>query len=317
MPGSRESGLSRRTLLSSAGLLLCGTIGPVAIGTTYAGTETGQDTGEPRHAGATRDLGDFGDAGATGQTGGGRPVTPLRTSASAQAAEGPVQPVGSVQPAGPSQHLPDGGGPTGPAGLGDKAVPLVHTRAEWGAAAPKRPAKVLAQGPDHIVIHHTDTPNTDDLSLAHALLLSRQIQAFHMNCRGWDDIGEQLTISRGGHVMEGRDGSLSAILAKRNVLGAQTLCQNEHTLGIENEGTYMTAPVPPTLWSSLVRVCTWLCSLYGLDPCLAIVGHRDFRATDCPGDVLYGRLPELRRAVATGLGRTQLVQAPWMTLNNG
>ena len=182
-------------------------------------------------------------------------------------------------------------------------MPLVHRRGEWGARPPKRPAQVLSHGPDHIVIHHTDSPNSSDLSLPHALRLSRDIQWFHMRSRGWDDIGQQLTISRGGHVMEGRNRSLSSIMCGQLAVGAQTRHQNDHTIGIENEGTYMTAPVAPLLWASLVRVCGWLCTVYDLDPHQAIVGHRDYVATDCPGDVLYARLPVLRGAVAAYLDR--------------
>ncbi len=92
-------------------------------------------------------------------------------------------------------------------------------------------------------------------------------------------------------------------MAGRLAVGAQTRDQNDHTIGIENEGTYMAAPVAPLLWTSLVQVCGWLCAVYELDPYRAIVGHRDYVATDCPGDVLYGRLPELRRAVAGQLVR--------------
>lgn len=176
--------------------------------------------------------------------------------------------------------------------------PPVHSRGAWQARPPKDRAVVLAGRPDHIVVHHTATPNTTDFSVGHAYELSRGIQHFHMYGRGWSDIGEQLTISRGGHVMEGRNRSLRAILAGRHVVGAQTLHHNSHTLGIENEGTYMRTPVPAPLWSSLVGVCAWLCSVYDLNPYRAIVGHRDYNSTDCPGDVLYARLPELRRQTA-------------------
>ena len=177
----------------------------------------------------------------------------------------------------------------------------VHTRAQWKAVPPRRPAQVLRRAPDRIVVHHTATPNVKDYSIAHAYELSRQIQRFHMQTRGWDDIGQQLTISRGGHVMEGRNGSLAAIRAGRHVVGAQALNHNSHTIGIENEGTYSKATVPGRLWSSLVVTCAWLCTQYRLDPFRAIVGHRDLVTTDCPGDVLYGRLPELRGAVAEHL----------------
>ncbi|GAA2443122.1 hypothetical protein GCM10010191_69410 [Actinomadura vinacea] len=179
--------------------------------------------------------------------------------------------------------------------------PRVHTRADWKAASPRRPAKVLKQAPDRIVVHHTATANSKDYSVSHAYRLSRQIQKFHMRTRGWDDTGQQLTISRGGHVMEGRNRSLSAIRGGRLVQGAQALHHNTHTIGIENEGNYGRAAVPGKLWASLVGTCAWLCTEYRLDPIRAIVGHRDLVTTDCPGDVLYARLPELRAAVAARL----------------
>ncbi|MFC4908813.1 peptidoglycan recognition family protein [Actinomadura gamaensis] len=191
-------------------------------------------------------------------------------------------------------------------GLGGRgAEPLVHPRADWNARPPRRPATVLDRAPDQIVVHHTASPNSPDTSLSHAYRLSRDIQRFHMRGRGWDDCGQQLTISRGGHIMEGRNRSLQAIRDGKLVVGAQALHHNSHTIGIENEGTYTSEDPPDPLWSSLVEVCAWLCVRYDLDPSDAIVGHRDLCATDCPGDRFYARLPELRDAVAESLNRQQ------------
>lgn len=180
-------------------------------------------------------------------------------------------------------------------------VPHVYTRAQWNARPPRRPAKVLGRPPDHIVVHHTATANSSDRSLGHAFALSRSIQNFHMNGNGWDDTGQQLTISRGGIVMEGRNRSLKAVRAGDLAVGAQVLHHNGHTIGIENEGTYTNKRVPGRLWDSLVEVCVWLCQAYNLDPSQAIVGHRDYNSTACPGDVLYAQLPKLRRSVAARL----------------
>ncbi|MEV5750996.1 peptidoglycan recognition family protein [Actinoallomurus sp. NPDC052308] len=180
-------------------------------------------------------------------------------------------------------------------------TPKVYTRREWGAVPPRRPPRVLDRAPDHIIVHHTASPNASDLSRSHAFELSRQIQRYHMKSQGWDDIGEQLTISRGGHVMEGRAGSLPTIQQGRLVVGAQSLHHNDHTIGIENEGTYEKEDVPGRLWDALVGVCFWLCTAYRLDPSVAIIGHRDYNDTDCPGDVLYRRLPRLRAEVARAL----------------
>lgn len=189
-----------------------------------------------------------------------------------------------------------------------QAAPRLHTRAQWRARPPRVTATVLDRAPDHIVVHHTASPNSTDHSLEHALALSRSIQTFHMDTNGWDDIGQQLTISRGGHLMEGRNRTIEAIDAGHHVVGAHTLSHNDHTIGIENEGTYMTEEPTGALWDELVSTCAWLCDAYGLDPHAAIVGHRDYNVTACPGDTLYALLPELRNQVADSLGQRRVAQ---------
>lgn len=173
------------------------------------------------------------------------------------------------------------------------APPSVFTREEWEAREPTRSARVLDEAPTYIVVHHTDTRNTDDGSRAWAFELSRAIQNHHMDSQGWADTGQQLTISRGGHVMEGRNGSLDAIRDGQHLIGAQVRDHNPVAVGIENEGRYHEVEPPNALYDSLVEVCAWLCASYEL-PVSAIVGHRDLVATSCPGDVLYDMLPDLR-----------------------
>ncbi|WP_017624960.1 peptidoglycan recognition protein family protein [Nocardiopsis chromatogenes] len=177
------------------------------------------------------------------------------------------------------------------------AAPKVYTRSDWGARRPKRYASVT-RAPDHIVVHHTATANSTDYSKSHAAALSRAIQRYHMDSNGWDDTGQQFTISRGGHIMEGRNRSLAAVRDGRHAIGAHTANHNSHTVGIENEGLYTSATPTKALMAALADTCAWLCLVYGLDPAESIVGHRDYNATSCPGDRLYGMLPDLRKDVA-------------------
>jgi hypothetical protein len=186
--------------------------------------------------------------------------------------------------------------------------PHIYTRAEWGARPPTSPASII-KAPDHLVVHHMAFPNSTDYSLAHAFQLSRDCQNLHMDTNGWSDTGQQLTISRGGYVMEGRNRSLEAIGKGANVMGAQVANENGHTLGIENEGTYITELPPSALWNALVQTLAWLCDDYGLDPHASIVGHRDYNDTQCPGDALYARLPQLRNDVASALGAAPAARA--------
>ena len=183
-----------------------------------------------------------------------------------------------------------------------RAQPQIYTREDWGARPPSAPIQVLPTPPDTIVVHHTASDNTPDTSLEQAFALSRWIQDLHMDDNGWSDAGQQLTISRGGYLLEGRDQSLEAIQSGQHVVGAHVGGENSHTIGIENEGIYVSEDVPDALWQSLVETVRWLCDAYGLDPATSIAGHRDFNATQCPGDVLYARLPELREQVARLLG---------------
>jgi peptidoglycan hydrolase-like protein with peptidoglycan-binding domain len=51
------------------------------------------------------------------------------------------------------------------------------------------------------------------------------------------------------------------------------------------------------LWEKLRSLCAYLCGQYRIRP-TQIFGHRDFKDTACPGDVLYTMLPKLRSQVA-------------------
>ncbi|MBZ9715889.1 N-acetylmuramoyl-L-alanine amidase [Deinococcus multiflagellatus] len=181
--------------------------------------------------------------------------------------------------------------------------PSVAGAAVWGAQAPKSPIVLLAARPTRILVHHTDSANTADLSRTQAYSLARSIQESHFS-RGWIDSGQQFTISRGGYVMEGRHRSLEAAQGgQQHVQGAHCDGFNDVSVGIENEGNYMTVAPPGGQYSALVAMCAWLCQQYGI-PATELYGHRDFNNTDCPGDVLYAKLPQLRADVAARLGVT-------------
>lgn len=172
-------------------------------------------------------------------------------------------------------------------------VPQVHGRQAWEAREAAWSAQVLDEAPRYIVIHHTATDNVTDYSKERAFELSQAVQRHHMDHNGWADVGQQLTISRGGFLMEGRNGSLAAIRAGQHLLGAHVRDHNSVTVGIENEGNYDAEEPNQWLYKSLVETCAWLCTTYGLGSD-AIVGHRDLISTNCPGERFYELLPQLR-----------------------
>lgn len=181
--------------------------------------------------------------------------------------------------------------------------PRIIPCAEWGAR-PARPGVIVyPEPPVKIIVHHTATPNTSRTSVEDAKSLARGIQNFHMDERGWPDTGQHFTISRGGHMLEGRWGSLDALRdGTRHVEGAHCRGQNRVSVGIECEGTYIDVRPPRKLWDELRTLCAYTCQQYSIAP-HEIYGHRDFGDTACPGDVFYKMLPRLRTEVAALLGK--------------
>ena len=174
------------------------------------------------------------------------------------------------------------------------------SRAEWGARPPRQAVVVLNRAPTYVVVHHTATANTANYSQAQAINLSRSIQNYHMNTNGWIDAGQHFTMSRGGYLCEGRARSTEIELLAcyaSHVRGTHVANWNDSCLGIENEGTY-TSVTPPgeILWGIFTSVAT--CCFYNSIPSWRVVGHRDFNATQCPGNMLYDLLPYIRAWVA-------------------
>ncbi|ALL78420.1 hypothetical protein AD006_05985 [Pseudonocardia sp. EC080610-09] len=231
----------------------------------------------------------------------------------------PVPPPSSTRVPGPA-GMP---GPAAGAGALAEAVraPYIARCSEWGARRPSSPPKIWDRRPIRILVHHTAGANTPDFSVPAAHRMARGIQAFHMDRNGWLDSGQHFTISRGGHVLEGRLYSLGELNGGRRVVeGAHSPGQNIIAIGIENEGTYIGVDPPAPLWNSLRATCAYICSRYGIAPS-ELYGHRDYRNTICPGDRLYGMLPRLRNEVAGLLGRrlsrTEATKATWPLLREG
>ena len=188
-------------------------------------------------------------------------------------------------------------------GTASAATPTIYSTADWGARPANGTIVVENHKPTYIVVHHAvDPPANNDFSLARAFYVSRFIQNLHMDKNGWIDSGQQFTNSRGGFVTEGRHRSLEILRGgTQHVQGANVGNHNSECIGIENEGLYSTVDVTPALWNSLVNLVAYIADQYGITPEF-IKGHRDFNSTECPGQVLYNRLPELRIAVGNVLG---------------
>jgi len=179
----------------------------------------------------------------------------------------------------------------------------------WGARPPSSTLVMRTGTTRKIVIHHMAFPNVTDYSREQAIALAHKCQDLHMDVNGWADTGQHFTISRGGYVLEGRHRSVEGLASGlQQVQSAHCVGENTQSIGIENEGTYITETPPQALLDSLVKLSSTICTKYGIHA-HNMFGHWDWNSTQCPGIAFYRLFPELRRRVAVSIG-TKLADVP-------
>ncbi|MCP2260060.1 N-acetylmuramoyl-L-alanine amidase [Streptoalloteichus tenebrarius] len=211
------------------------------------------------------------------------------------------------------------------------------TRAGWGADEslrfdsdgkevwPREFSPVQA-----VTVHHSATPVADDPRET-----VRAVYRFHCVERGWGDVGYHLLIDPLGTIYEGRhSGSdLLPVLDRlptngtaRAVTAGHVSGCNPGNIGICLLGTFASdGPTAPAR-RSLALTLALLCRACNLDP-LGVIEyrnpdsgltkavhtisrHRDWLATECPGDGFAGQFEQVRRDVAELMGLREQQKGP-------
>ncbi|MGZ0148410.1 N-acetylmuramoyl-L-alanine amidase [Kribbella sp. WER1] len=188
-------------------------------------------------------------------------------------------------------------------------MPLMVSRRRWGAderlrsyngascVRPKYTTTVLAA-----FVHHTADRN--DYTRTDVAGMVRAMYAYHVKSRGWCDLGYNFLVDRFGRIFEGRAGG-----AQLPVLGAHTASYNANSFGVAVIGNFDKTAPPAAMLESTARVIAWKLDANYRSPSSTIrldgkslhtvSGHRDTKATDCPGTELYKKLGWLRQRVNT------------------
>ena len=178
-------------------------------------------------------------------------------------------------------------GAAGPPARAEVPKPSVRDRGQWGAKPAKEP--YTPHAPARMTLHHTDGRQTRTIPESEAEL--RFIQDFHQNGRGWNDIAYHFLIDGAGNIFQGRP---------ETVVGSHTRDNNTGNIGIALLGNHhppKSDPATAAEQASVVAIGRYLAAAYGIAPA-SLKGHRDYNATDCPGDSVYPLLAELRRRMA-------------------
>ncbi len=170
-----------------------------------------------------------------------------------------------------------------------------------------------------LTVHHTVTANSDENPAATV----RAIYFDQAVTKGWGDIGYHLMIDQAGTVYEGRySGSDSVpVFGPRRVGPYPSMVNAAHVggfnagnIGIALLGDLTSTGPTEAAYSSLTHALAALAAVTRLDPLgstnyvnpisgatrtvRTIAGHRDWGATECPGNAFYPDLPQLRQDVA-------------------
>ena len=193
---------------------------------------------------------------------------------------------------------------------------LVNRRADWGADESKRSGSPdYASTVEAVVVHHTAGSN--DYTQADVPRRIRADYAYHVDARGWSDLGYNLVVDRFGGIWVGRAGGLG-----RATIGAHAAGFNTATLGVSLLGDMTRERPTDEAVRAFSRVTAYAAATWRFDPRSAVTltsrggpryaagtrvtlprvfGHTDVGRTACPG-ALMDRLDDIRTGAVALLG---------------
>ncbi|MFC0627367.1 N-acetylmuramoyl-L-alanine amidase [Kribbella deserti] len=191
-------------------------------------------------------------------------------------------------------------------------MPKIVTRQGWGAdeslrshngvacATPRYTSTIRAA-----FVHHTADSN--QYTKAQSAAMIRSMYAYHVKGRGWCDLGYNFLVDKYGQAFEGRAGGMHL-----PVLGAHTGRFNADSFGVSLIGNFERAHPSSAMLDMTAQVIAWKMDAYYRSPYGkalingatfdSISGHRDTKATACPGKNVYAKLDDLRKRVSALMG---------------
>ena len=167
-----------------------------------------------------------------------------------------------------------------PSGGTSGSTPPILSRATWGAGAPKPGLLRSNRRPwTKITVHHSAMSSSGmaGASTGPSRAAIRRIQDAHMGKEGWGDIGYHFLIDPAGRVYQGRS------LAYQGAHAGGS--NNVGNIGVCLLGDFDARPPDPRALASLEKLLGALSRRHGIARS-SVKGHREFKATQCPGDRL-------------------------------
>ncbi|CAH1797130.1 unnamed protein product [Owenia fusiformis] len=151
----------------------------------------------------------------------------------------------------------------------------IISRAGWGARPPRQRSNMRTPV-SMVFVHHTAGAFCSSRARCSATV--RNTQRFHMNSRGWSDIGYSFLVGEDGNAYEGRGWT---------TVGAHTRGYNSQAIAVSVMGNFMSRAPNAAALRAVQDVIACGISRGYIRSNYELFGHRDGGCTACPGDRLY------------------------------
>lgn len=188
----------------------------------------------------------------------------------------------------------------------------IRSRSSWGARAPSADPTIE---PDlsFAVVHHTALLSADAYGPDDVPDLLRAMQAYHMDARGFDDIGYNFIVDRFGRAWEARAGGTT-----KAVVGAHASGYNFGSVGVAVLGNFDLEQPTDNAVATVRALIDWKFNTHGVNRATKavvehpttgqpveldrIVSHGELGPTACPGHNLQAQMPTIRTVGTTAGG---------------
>ncbi|XP_065354666.1 peptidoglycan-recognition protein SC2-like [Calliphora vicina] len=154
----------------------------------------------------------------------------------------------------------------------------IITRSEWRGRTTTVTSH-LARGLGYVVIHHSAGAYCNTTTTCSAQM--RIMQSYHMDSMGWPDIGYNYGIGGDANIYEG---------CGADVMGTHARGWNSKSYGIAFMGNYNNYSLTAAQIAKAKELIGWLVSQGYVAANYTLYGHRQVRATECPGSNLYNEI---------------------------
>ncbi|CAH1798702.1 unnamed protein product [Owenia fusiformis] len=154
----------------------------------------------------------------------------------------------------------------------------IISRAGWGARPPRRVGRMRTPV-SMVFVHHTAGPFCSSRSACAAT--ARNTQRYHMNSRGYSDVGYSFLVGEDGMAYEGRGFT---------TVGAHTRGYNSRAIAISVMGNFMRRTANAGAQRAIQDVIACGISRGFVRSNYELFGHRNGGCTACPGDQLYNTI---------------------------